>query len=95
MSKASRLEKLSEMYAYYPHDRSHLEGSLLTFVETLGFDKGREKAVKDMVRASLNYFYQQCLIIEPEDTDFVRQVHEKALSKLRDDFEKQRGDIEE
>ena len=52
------------MYAYYPHDRSHLEGGLLTFIETLGFDKNREKAVKDAVRGTLNYFYQKSFIFK-------------------------------
>lgn len=87
MSNKNLIDIYSEVFFYYPTDRSQLEGRLLTFIETLGFDSKREKSVKDIVRETLHDFFTKSGYLEGEDAKFVYNAYQKALKKIEKEYE--------
>lgn len=55
----------------------HLEGRLLTLVESIGLKDTQEKAVKDLVRNEVWLLLSPCFIVSAEDHSLLREKYEK------------------
>lgn len=73
MSKKSVFGELDNAYMYYPTSASTLEGEMLTFIETLGMEAVREKAVKDVTRGILYKFFNSAVYISPQLAEKTRR----------------------
>lgn len=62
----------SSVYAISDYQLSHLEGRLLTLIESWGMKDTQEKSVKDLVRKELWDLVQPCFIISAEDHTALR-----------------------
>lgn len=89
MSKKSKISdyftevsEYSDARLVYPVYQTKLEGRLLTFIETLGFENQREKAVKDVVRDALHEFFNSALYVSPSLAKEVREKYEKEVERL-------------
>lgn len=77
--------------SFYPNEAGlRLKGQLLTYIESLGFEQKREKAVKDMVSNLLEDFFSKCGFLEDEkDIEYIWNAYHDALDKLKIDYENQ------
>lgn len=63
-------------YMYYPHQMRIFEGRVLTFLETLGFEEKREKAVKDTYENIFHDFLSGVHYVEPK---IAQEILERKL----------------
>ncbi len=68
------------VYAISPYQLSHLEGRLLTLIESWGMKESQEKSVKDLVRKELWDIVTPCFIISSEDHTALRVKYEESGS---------------
>lgn len=59
-------------YIIQDHQISHLEGKLLTLIESMGLKDSQEKAVKDMVRTHVWELLSPCFVVSAEDHTALR-----------------------
>jgi hypothetical protein len=78
----------SDAYLVYPWQVSNLQGRLLTFMETLGFDEKREKAVKDVIKEIMQEIYGHALYLPPEAAIEASKLHHKFIYDTVAEFEK-------
>ena len=60
------------VYALSQYQLSHLEGRILTLIESWGLKETQEKAVKDLVKNELWNMVSPCFIISAEDHTALR-----------------------
>lgn len=63
-------------YAIEEYRLSHLEGRLLTLMESLGLRDTQEKAIKDLVKNEVWRLTSPCFIINAEDHDALRSKYQ-------------------
>lgn len=64
----------SSGYVVNDYQVQHLEGRLLTLIESIGLKDTQEKAVKDLVRNEVWMLLNPCFVISAEDNTL---LHEK------------------
>jgi len=63
-------------YAIQEYQLSHLEGRLLTLMESLGLRDTQEKAIKDLVKNEVWGLTSSCFIISVDDHDALRNKYQ-------------------
>jgi len=76
---------------YYPYQFDNLMGKMMTFIETMGFEASREKAVKDHVKSLIRAFSEDTINVPEPIAEKIRKSD--IDDRGRDSFEQenQRG----
>ena len=66
-------------YGIQEYQLSHLEGRLLTLMESLGLRDTQEKAIKDLVKNEVWNLTTPCFIISADDHDMLRNKYNNNI----------------
>lgn len=66
LKKGNQLPVNLEYLVTHHENNRHLEGEMLTLVETFGFEKVREEAVKSLVRRTIWDYFQHMKYVPKE-----------------------------